>query len=100
MLSFTIGLIEAGFKGENLSTNPLKLVSRIYNPQSAVRALESVVGGLVLVNSGGWVGFGSWVDTLRCDKWLLVNKKVILMVGVDENNKKLETSIVCKNVVK
>jgi len=36
----------------------------------------------------------------RCDKWLLVNKKVILMVGVDENNKKLETSIVCKNVIK
>ena len=34
------------------------------------------------------------------DEWLLVNKKVILMVCLDENQKKLATSIVCKNVVK
>ena len=35
-----------------------------------------------------------------CGEWLLVNEKMLLMVGLDETNKKLITSIVYKNIVK
>ena len=31
---------------------------------------------------------------------LLINKKVMIMVSLDETNKKLVTSTICKNVVK
>ena len=35
-----------------------------------------------------------------CDEWFLINEKVIIMVDLNENNKRLATSTVCKNVVK
>ena len=34
------------------------------------------------------------------DDWLLINEKVILMVGLDKTNKKLTTSTFSKNIIK
>ena len=44
--------------------------------------------------------FTKKITNCWCDDWLLVNEKVILIVGLDKTNKKLTTSIFCKNIIK
>ena len=63
LVSFIVGSVEEGFRGENLLTNLSESVFGICNPPPTVGALGSVVGGSVPVRFSrlGWVRV--WVDT-------------------------------------